>query len=79
MNSVNAVVFEATIDGRFIYVSDEAENLLGYPLQQWLKNEFWYDHIHSDDIEEVKDILKRNTPEQDATYSHDYRMKKYRQ
>lgn len=75
MNSVNAVVLEATIDGRFIYVSDEAENLLGYPLEQWLEKEFWYNHIHPDDIEEAKDILKRNIHEQNATYSHDYRMK----
>ena len=75
MNSVNAVVLEATIKGRFIYVSDEAHNLLGYEQEKWLEKNFWFTHIHPEDITEVKDNIIKNTQNSETTYSHDYRMK----
>ncbi len=75
MNSVNAVVLEATIKGRFIYVSDEAHNLLGYEQEKWLEKDFWFTHIHPEDITEVKDNIVKNTQNLVTTYSHDYRMK----
>ncbi len=74
MNNVNAVVLEATVEGRFIYVSNEAHNLLGYESGKWLEKDFWYKHIHPDDIEEVKEKINENILSPETTYSHDYRM-----
>ena len=75
MNSVNAVVLEATIDGNFLYVSDEAYKLLGYQQENWLEKDFWFKHVHPDDIKEVKEKIKMNTKNQETTCSHDYRMR----
>lgn len=36
---------------RFNYVSPHAVELLGYPVEQWLQDGFWTDHIHPDDRE----------------------------
>lgn len=36
---------------RFNYVSPHAVEMLGYPLEQWLGDGFWADHIHPDDRE----------------------------
>jgi PAS domain-containing protein len=39
---------------RFLLISQEAERLLGYPLEQWLIDPtFWPNHIHPDDREGV--------------------------
>ena len=75
MNSVNAVVLEATIEGKFIYVSDEAYNLLGYKQEKWLEKDFWFTHVHPEDVAEVKNNIIINTQNMETTYSHDYRMK----
>lgn len=74
MNSVNAVVFEATIEGKFIYVSDEANHLLGYQQKKWKEKNFWLSHIHPEDLEKVKENIIENTQEIETTYSQDFRM-----
>jgi PAS domain S-box-containing protein len=53
VNSIEGVVWEADPETfRFIYVSKQAERLLGYPLEQWLETEsFWQDHLHPNDRE----------------------------
>ena len=48
---------------RFVFVSDEAERLLGYPPRQWLNEvDFCQQHIHEDDRDFVvaayKDIIR---------------------
>ena len=76
MNSVNAVVLEAQPDkDRFTYVSDEAQNLLGYPVEKWLQPDFWYNHIHPDDLNDVRDKMKNNSGNDEFTYTFDYRMR----
>ncbi|HZO42376.1 MAG TPA: PAS domain S-box protein [Methylomirabilota bacterium] len=51
VNSVEGIVWEA--DGEtfvFSFVSEQAERILGYPVEQWMrKPTFWSDHIHPDD------------------------------
>lgn len=53
VNSIDGIVWEA--DARtfqFVFVSDQAERLLGYCLDDWYEAEtFWRDHIHPDDRE----------------------------
>lgn len=40
---------------RFLYVNDEAEAILGYPVSQWREErDFWHNRIHDDDKERVQ-------------------------
>jgi PAS domain S-box-containing protein len=34
---------------RFSYVSPQAEAILGFPLEEWYRDNFWADHLHPDD------------------------------
>ncbi len=49
----SAIVWRADpVTCRFLFVSDEAESLLGYPVEQWINEvDFWPQHIHEDDRE----------------------------
>lgn len=51
LDSLNAIVWEGDPHTfQFTFVSRAAERLLGYPVDQWLKEPtFWCDHIHPDD------------------------------
>src|SRR5262249_48651474 len=53
VNSVEGIVWEAeTSPLRFTFVSQQAERVLGYPVESWLSDPtFWKDHIHADDAE----------------------------
>jgi len=53
-----AIVWRANPDmNRFTFVSDEAEKILGYPVETWLKEErFWVKHMHKDDQKWVSDF-----------------------
>jgi len=39
--------------GKFTFVSDEAESLLGYSNEQWFKKGFWINHVHPDDRQQA--------------------------
>jgi PAS domain-containing protein len=48
--SMQNVVWEADLTlGHLVYVSPQAEKLLGYARAQWLTPDFWATHIHPDD------------------------------
>lgn len=50
IESLSAIAWEANADDfTYSYVSPHAENLLGYPLSQWLKPGFWNNILHPDD------------------------------
>ena len=51
ISSVDGIVWEAdAATFQFTYVSEQAERLLGYPTDQWLKDpSFWASHIHPED------------------------------
>jgi PAS domain S-box-containing protein len=53
LNSAGAILWRADASTfRFLYVSEEAQRLLGYPCRQWLEEpEFWKQHIHPEDRE----------------------------
>jgi PAS domain S-box-containing protein len=34
---------------QFLYVSPQAQSILGYPLDEWQQPQFWYQHVHPDD------------------------------
>ncbi len=58
LHGIKAVVWN--IDpkqGRFLYVSGDAESLLGFPTDEWLREDFFEQHIHPSDLDWVKGFL----------------------
>jgi len=51
VNTVDGIVWEADAETfRFLFVSQMAERLLGYPVEAWLNEpNFWRDHLHPED------------------------------
>ena len=76
INSVGAIVWEASADFRlgFTFVSDQAERLLGYPVDRWLSEPtFWADHIHPDDRDWCVNLCLTETAA-GRDHSFEYRM-----
>lgn len=49
-NSVDGIVWSTDANFRFTFVSKQAERLLGYPIQQWMREpDFWLQHLHPED------------------------------
>ena len=75
VNSVDGIVWEA--DARtfqFTFVSKQAERLLGYPVEQWLRDAtFWRDHLHAEDRERAVAYCVQATAEK-RSHDFDYRM-----
>jgi PAS domain S-box-containing protein len=55
INSVEGIVWESDeATGRFTFVSEKAEKILGYPTGHWLSEpRFWEKHLHPDDREKT--------------------------
>src|SRR6267142_1189888 len=53
VNSVEGIVWEADAPTfQFAFVSNQAERILGYPVERWLSEPtFWTDHLHPNDRE----------------------------
>ncbi len=51
VNSVEGIVWETDVPSfQFLFVSKQAERILGYPVERWLSEPtFWADHLHPDD------------------------------
>ncbi len=58
LRGIGAVVWEANpTTGRFIYVSEEAELLLGHPVREWLGEDFITTHVHTGDQDILRGML----------------------
>ncbi len=55
VNNIDGIVWEADFEeGRLTFASDQAQRILGYPVEQWLNEKhFWENHIHPDDREQT--------------------------
>jgi len=74
LNGIDAVIMEVKLPGyQFSYVSQEAENLLGYKISQWLKPNFWQNHIYQDDRAWLDKSIEDNTSEP-GSFTLDFRM-----
>ena len=74
LNNINAVIFEVSPERRrFTYVSQEAENLLGYTNAEWLAPDFWHNHIHPDDSNWLEHVIKQQMQDK-GEFSMDFRM-----
>lgn len=50
VNSVDGIVWEVDFDTfTFTYVSDKAEKMFGYALEEWYQPDFWANHLHPED------------------------------
>jgi len=54
VDSVDGVVWETdACTLTFTYVSREAQRLLGYPIDDWYADQFWWEHLHPEDREQT--------------------------
>ena len=75
VNSVGGIVWEADAETfAFSFVSEQAERILGYPTEQWLREPtFWRDHVHPEDRDSVVQLCQRARAER-LGYDSEYRM-----
>jgi PAS domain S-box-containing protein len=75
VNTVGGIVWQADADTlRFTFVSDQAERILGYPIERWLTEPtFWKDHLHPDDRDWAVEFCLNATAEK-RDHDFEYRM-----
>jgi len=74
IESTNAIPWEADAKTwRFTYVGPQAEELLGYPREQWFEEDFWVDHLHPSDRKWAPDYCLNASRDSDH-YEFEYRM-----
>lgn len=74
INSVEGIVWEADVKSfLFTFVSKQAEAILGYPVDDWLKDGFWEEHIHPDDRDWALNFCVTAT-QKGEPHSFEYRM-----
>jgi PAS domain S-box-containing protein len=73
VNDIDAVVWEMDADAmRYQFVSERAEELLGYPISTWQDESFWRNKIHDDDRERMTDFF-RHAKEAGTSHASEYR------
>jgi len=75
IHSIDGIVWEADAKTfHFTFVSDDAERILGYPMQSWIEEpRFWSDHIHPEDREWAVRYCAKATEEK-RPHRFEYRM-----
>jgi PAS domain S-box-containing protein len=75
VNSVEGIVWEADVPSfQFLFISKQAERVLGYPVERWLSEPtFWKDHVHPDDREWALQFCQTATAEK-RDHQFEYRM-----
>ena len=74
MDGINAVIVETDPHGRqFKYVSQEAENLLGYPTTMWFEPSFLENHVYLEDLNSFTQQWSANNKSV-GTATVDFRM-----
>jgi two-component system, sensor histidine kinase and response regulator len=75
VESVQVILWQKSVEtNRFRYVNKQAEDLLGYPVEEWLANpDFFLDHTHPDDREFVR-ALRSETFRIGTPASFEHRM-----
>lgn len=75
VNTVDGIVWEADAKTfQFSFVSQQAERLLGYPVERWINDaSFWADHIYSEDRNWAVEYCTSSTQMKKA-HEFEYRM-----
>lgn len=73
VENVNLVPWEAVgVTRQFTYVGPQATELFGYDLAQWYEPNFWYSHIHPEDLPQV--INHHTVSQEQDDYIVEYRF-----
>ncbi len=75
VNSIDGIVWEMEYPSfRFLFVSKQAETILGYPLQDWYEVEsFWEEKMHVEDLAQATSYCQLMT-EKHEDHDFEYRM-----
>jgi PAS domain S-box-containing protein len=74
VHHTKAIVWEAEVSGRFTFVNQYAEHVLGYPVSRWLTEaDFQVNHLHPEDQKRIID-LRRQAVAQGHDHVLEYRM-----
>jgi PAS domain S-box-containing protein len=74
VESLDIMTWEAdAATWEFLYVSPQAEAILGYPVDAWFAPAFWVDHVHPDDRARVMDECATQS-KRGGRYELEYRM-----
>ncbi len=75
VDSAKVILWRAGLDGAsFSYINQEAENLLGYPIQTWTTTPaFWIDRLHPED-RELAESTCRVVAENRGSQQFEHRM-----
>jgi len=75
VNALGGVVWEAEPETlKFLFVSEQAERILGYPARIWLEEpDFWVRHTHPDDVERCASLY-RVAADRGEDHELEYRM-----
>jgi len=74
LDGIDAVVMEARPPGyQFTFVSREAQNLMGYPVSDWLKADFWENHVFPADKSWLEETIAVHTKKGES-FTVDFRM-----
>ena len=75
MNSVDGIVWEADAQTfAFTFVSEQAERMLGYPIERWINEpDFWAKHIYDEDRTGAITYCLKSTAE-GKSHQFEYRM-----
>ncbi len=63
VEGLDAIVWEAEPSGHFTFVSRRAEQILGYPPEEWVQSDGWLQHIYAEDRDRVLDLLRHPSPD----------------
>ncbi len=75
VNTIEGIVWEADAKStQFSFVSRQAEQILGYPAEQWVtEKDFWPNHVHEADREWAVSYCAKYTKEK-KSHDFEYRM-----
>ncbi len=75
VNTIEGIVWEADAKtSKFNFVSKQAEQILGYPADQWItEKDFWPNHLHEADREWAVSYCAKYTKEK-KSHEFEYRM-----
>ncbi|MEJ2491517.1 MAG: PAS domain S-box protein [Desulfuromonadales bacterium] len=75
VNSIDGIVWEMEYPSfRFLFVSRQAEAILGYPVSDWYeRDDFWSTRIHPDDRHQTITYCRQMTEKQED-YDFEFRM-----
>jgi PAS domain S-box-containing protein len=75
VDSAKVILWRGSLDGTsFSYVNHEAQDLLGYPMENWTcTTDFWTDHLHAED-RELAESCRRAVAENRGPERFEHRM-----